>query len=564
MCVALVDTVLQFTAERGLTLREQSLDADTNPLVASRRAQVAAGQQPRGSKLPPMVADFASVAVFLADELTQVPCALMSKLDKPIDLRTKGGLMATVPKYSRFLRFSSLSSSQKRESEGQPTKKAKGDLSEASGAPNMEDEKLADSSFEVVFGLPWTNEGFIEQACKVGHPAARDMGVPTDLEAAVRKNVEWSNLQMCNYRIAWCRKWMTRAKESAKRRRPAVAEPTSGKRILLAREMLKDAKYEDIEALSLLQRGATLAGEVEASAAFDNQFKPCLITLQQPESDALRRNEMVMRLICSSGSEETDMQMLEETELELERGWAEGPFELDSLEPGATISRRFPLVQSSKPRMIDDFSVSGREKVEIYRMRTMPFGATHSVYCFLRLARCIYALVVRGLFLLTTNFHDDFILASQPGLTESSKNNSMELLFMLTGWLFSKDGKKATDFDACCKALAFQFDFSRAEQRLLAVSNTEARKRELVQQLQAALDVGKLDKQECLVLRGRLGFADSFLHGRLGRLVLKKLIDHAYGNTSALSVELRQSLQAMVIRLQHDKPKTVSVQSFSQ
>ena len=73
------------------------------------------------------------------------------------------------------------------------------------------------------------------------------------------------------------------------------------------------------------------------------------------------------------------------------------------------------------------------QRAQIYRMRTMPCGATHSVYIFLRLARCLFAIAVQGLHLLTTNFYDDFILASQPGLCESSKN-SMELLFMLTGW----------------------------------------------------------------------------------------------------------------------------------
>eukprot|EP00435_Cladocopium_sp_Y103_P030339 s465_g7.t1 len=631
MCSALVNIVLQFAEEQGLLLRAQSLADDRNPLATSKRAQISAGQQPRPSKLPPVVADFSSVAVFFAAELNQIPCTLMSKLDKDIQLHTKGGLLATVPKYSRYLRFSSLSSPLQGESMGQPTKKAK----------CLEGDVLADFEFEVAFGLPWTCEAFIEQACKTGHPAARDMGVPADLAIAVHKNVEWSELQMSNYRIAWCRKWIAREhaldaaeKEDAKTRHPAVAELTAGKRILLMREMLADVQYEDIEALGLLAHGATLAGEVETSKVFDLQFKPCLITLQQLEAEAKRRNEMVLQLTCSSGSEETDMQLMMETEIELERGWAEGPFELSDLEAGATISRRFPLVQSTKTRMIDDFSISGvndscvshnkvdlhlvdtfcamvklffgqcdvqgcsselvaktydltsayrqvpvhpehyryayvsvynckLKKVEIYRMRTMPFGATHSVYCFLRLARCLYALAVRGLFLLTTNFYDDFILASQPDLTESSKQ-SMELLFMLTGWLYAKDGKKATAFASHCKALGVQFDFSKSEQRLLSVGNTESRTKELVQQLEQALNSGKLDKQECLVLRGRLGFADSFLHGRLGKLVLKKLIDHAYGRTSTIGSDLRQALLAMVTRLLQEKPKTISVQSFSQ
>lgn len=53
------------------------------------------------------------------------------------------------------------------------------------------------------------------------------------------------------------------------------------------------------------------------------------------------------------------MQLIEKTELELQRGWAIGPFELDALEQGATVSRRRALVQPNKTGLIDDFSVSG-------------------------------------------------------------------------------------------------------------------------------------------------------------------------------------------------------------
>ena len=34
----------------------------------------------------------------------------------------------------------------------------------------------------------------------------------------------------------------------------------------------------------------------------------------------------------------------------------------------------------------------------------------------------------------------------------------------------------------------------------------------------------------------KLGFADSFLHGRLGALLLKQLSEHAYGGTSNVVV----------------------------
>ena len=96
------------------------------------------------------------------------------------------------------------------------------------------------------------------------------------------------------------------------------------------------------------------------------------------------------------------------------------------------------------------------------------------------------------------------------------------------------------------------------------MSNTETRKEELVQQLGAALESGVLDKQTCLVLRGRLGSADIFIHGRLGKLVLKRLSDHAYGRSKRIDEELRSALEAMVERLKHAPPRSITAGSFQQ
>ena len=53
--------------------------------------------------------------------------------------------------------------------------------------------------------------------------------MPAELVAAVDKNVCWSDQQLISYRIAWCRKWVVRAKEleelekeDAEKRSPGV------------------------------------------------------------------------------------------------------------------------------------------------------------------------------------------------------------------------------------------------------------------------------------------------------------------------------------------------------
>lgn len=72
-----------------------------------------------------------------------------------------------------------------------------------------------------------------------------------------------------------------------------------------------------------------------------------------------------------------------------------------------------------------------------------------------------------------------------------------------------------------------------------------------------ALLSGKVDKQQSLVLRGKLGFADSFTRGRLGALLLKRLTEHAYGRASVIDRNLKLALQATAGRLQNVKPRTV-------
>ena len=92
------------------------------------------------------------------------------------------------------------------------------------------------------------------------------------------------------------------------------------------------------------------------------------------------------------------------------------------------------------------FSVYNHElgEPQVYQLVTLPFGATHSVYSFLRLSRMLYSVATRCLFLLTTNFYDDCILASRPALADSS-SSSMELVFMLTGWQRARRAQRSAE-----------------------------------------------------------------------------------------------------------------------
>ena len=182
--------------------------------------------------------------------------------------------------------------------------------------------------WHVAFGLPWSYKSFIEQACKVGHPALLEGGVPKELKDAVNQHAQWTDEQMAAYRISWCRRWVARSqeleaaeREDAMKRHTEVAKLTKGKKLLVTREILEEIGFADVGALKILSEGGRLAGEMEPSPSFVAQYKPCLATMEQLEMNAAKMNEAVMRMTTSSGDPTIDDQLRCETLLEVEKGW---------------------------------------------------------------------------------------------------------------------------------------------------------------------------------------------------------------------------------------------------
>ena len=140
----------------------------------------------------------------------------------------------------------------------------------------------------------------------------------------------------------------------------------------------------------------------------------------------------------------------------------------------------------------------------------------------------------------------------------------MELVFLLTGWEFAREGKKATEFSELCQALGVEFSLQHSADGRLLIGNTEQRRKELIVHLEQVISARKLSRHEALVLRGRLGFADSFMHGRLGRWVLSRLIEHAYGTQPSMNDSMVDALSWMKSRLESTKPREVNSETLDQ
>ena len=63
---------------------------------------------------------------------------------------------------------------------------------------------------------------------------------------------------------------------------------------------------------------------------------------------------------------------------------------------------------------------------------------------------------------------------------------------------------------------------------MIRISNTEARKLEIVEEIGAVIKELRLTNAKALQLRGRLGFAENQILGRASRQAMHVLIDHAF------------------------------------
>jgi hypothetical protein len=132
------------------------------------------------------------------------------------------------------------------------------------------------------------------------------------------------------------------------------------------------------------------------------------------------------------------------------------------------------------------------------------------------------------------------------------------LLFDLLGWDFAREGDKALAFDRCFGALGIHIDLSNFDRGFIEFSNTEKRKHELQVLISSILETGVLSLPDSLKLRGRLQFAEGQLFGRIGKLCLNEITNHAFSSSSSkIGSRLRQLLMLFKTQSLEGPPRRV-------
>ena len=128
-------------------------------------------------------------------------------------------------------------------------------------------------------------------------------------------------------------------------------------------------------------------------------------------------------------------------------------------------------------------------------MRALPFGASRSVYSFLRVAHSLWWLGCVALKLPWTNFFDDVIT-----LARSEESVSVDVVtrqfFRLLGWGVS-EGEKDFPFSEKFKALGIEVDLSAWSSGIARFANTSKRTAELVSTIKTVLESRTFASPSC-------------------------------------------------------------------
>ena len=166
------------------------------------------------------------------------------------------------------------------------------------------------------------------------------------------------------------------------------------------------------------------------------------------------------------------------------------------------------------------------------------------------------------LHIVSSCYFDDFVLLAPVELAKSTED-TFQVLLDLLGWDFDKEGDKAGKMGQHVSALGVSIDLSQTADGIVKVENTERRKQELSERIAEVLRQGKLSKNDAASLRGRLGFAEGQLFGRVTRQLLNDLHIHSQRPPKGmvLSADTRASLSVVGSRLLSAKPRVVDMRS---
>lgn len=217
-----------------------------------------------------------------------------------------------------------------------------------------------------VWGVPWTEQQFVEQMVQFGHPCTMDTHLPAVLKDTIEKYYGMSESDRIQHRTKRIGFWIKRLKDLRADEQqlkeslePDVAKVLKGKNLLVWKEMLQATGYHDPSVFDEMALGTDLVGDVAPTGLWPKKFQPASITVSELEDVAVRERQSIESgLFRCAFEDELEHEVWKQTLEEVSCGQLEGPINISELPPNYTLSRRFAIHQGVKTRCIDDFSMS--------------------------------------------------------------------------------------------------------------------------------------------------------------------------------------------------------------
>lgn len=214
-------------------------------------------------------------------------------------------------------------------------------------------------------GIHRSPKEFIDQAIASGHPGQTTDELPNAMKEAVAFMTEHPIQVVAQHRSEVLRKMIARSTQLADQERALKQNMSTrrqrvlaNKRLLLFGELLAEAGSKDSALVEDMCRGFDLTGKLPASNHFSQKFRPAALPTEALRSVADRARSALLATVKSSGDPAVDEGVLRATQKEKELDLLHGPVDVSTIPSGATLTRRFGVMQKDKVRPIDDYKAS--------------------------------------------------------------------------------------------------------------------------------------------------------------------------------------------------------------
>lgn len=264
-------------------------------------------------------------------------------------------------------------------------KKAGSKISEIAGFQVLKSDKMLDVWYEygqnigssnipsnmrfpaVEVGRQWEPAEFVAQAQQLVHPHDQEVRLPPIVAGAIVEMARLGPTKLSALRQKELDWWQARVQELEwdeatlhDSLHANVQRVVSKKRILVFKELLEYINYDDMGVVDLLTGGIEIIGTLRRIGIWKPEDRSAKI-----DARTLSMNAFVAQRAVQKGktAKDIDCEVWQKTLDEVEEGCLVGPFTqaevTEQLGEAWIPSRRFPIVQGSKTRPIDNFSEHG-------------------------------------------------------------------------------------------------------------------------------------------------------------------------------------------------------------